>query len=254
MHAIGQQIIRLEEAASTNTLVLGRTEYLETPGLVVLARHQTGGRGRMGRQWVSLPGRQLQFSVVLHPRMPVGDLPAVALVAGLAVAQAIRGMLPLKPQLKWPNDVLVAERKVCGILVEGQPGPRNAPRLVVGIGINCNGAAEDFPPELRERLTTLAAQAGQEVAPDPLLEATLRALEAGLNRLEQGDKPGLLADWRAWALLGAARRVRVPTHTGGVPGVAEGYAEDITAEGYLLVRLPDGTRVTQVSGELDWLG
>jgi BirA family biotin operon repressor/biotin-[acetyl-CoA-carboxylase] ligase len=249
MQGIGSEIVRLEEVASTNTLALQEPAYLERHGLVLLARHQTGGRGRMGRQWVSVPGRQLQFSVVLHPAFPAADFPLVALVSGLAVAQAIGAVTGLRPRLKWPNDVLLDGRKVCGILVEGTSGAGGKPRLVVGIGLNVNGGAADFPPELHGLLTTVAEQAGTPVEPEALLRALLERLQALWERLSRGDKPALLDDWRREALLGAPERVRL-----GTPGgEREGVPEDVTAEGFLVVRLDDGTRLTQVSGELEWM-
>jgi BirA family transcriptional regulator, biotin operon repressor / biotin---[acetyl-CoA-carboxylase] ligase len=249
MPATAHEIVRLDEVDSTNSAVLKRPEFLERAGLVLLAQHQTGGRGRLGRRWVSLPGRQLQFSVVLHPRFPTADYPLVAMAAGLAVAQALQTELALPPALKWPNDVLLGGRKVCGILVEGTSGAGGQHRLVVGIGINCLGSAADFPPELRTLLTTCEEQAGRPVAGEPLLHAVLARLDAACERLERGEKPALLADWRALGLLGPGQRVRVHTPR----GEREGVPEDLTPEGYLLVRLADGSAVTQVSGELEWL-
>ena len=248
MAAIGHEIVRLDEVVSTNSLVMGRRDYLERHGLVVLARHQTGGRGRMGRHWASVPGHQLQFSVVVHPAFPATDFPVVTLLSGLAVAQAIEQQLRLSPRLKWPNDVMLSGRKVCGILVEGvSAGSR--PRLVVGIGINCLGGSEDFPAELRDRLTTLALEAGRPVDMEALLQAVLARIEALCGRMAEGGKAEVLALWREHALLGAGERLRIPTQEGEREGVPEG----ITPEGYLIVRLPDGSRRVHVSGELEWL-
>jgi BirA family biotin operon repressor/biotin-[acetyl-CoA-carboxylase] ligase len=248
-HRIGHEIVRLEEASSTNTLALERAEYRERHGLVLLARHQTGGRGRMGRAWASVPGRQLQFSVVLHPRFPVEDFALLGLVAGLAVAQALGEALGVEARLKWPNDVLLARRKVCGILVEATRGEGGRPRLVLGVGLNCNGAAADFPPELRARLTTLAEATGAPVDTEAVLRAVLARLDALYARLARGDKAALLDEWRAWGLLGGGLRVRQSTPQ----GVREGTPEALTPEGYLVLRLDDGSRAVQVSGELEWL-
>ncbi|HKI98332.1 MAG TPA: biotin--[acetyl-CoA-carboxylase] ligase [bacterium] len=249
MPALGNEIIRLEEVASTNSLVLERPAYLERHGLVVVARHQTGGRGRMGRRWASLPGRQLQFSVVLHPPFPTADFPAVALLAGLAVAQACEEELGVRPDLKWPNDVMLVGRKVCGILVEGSSGAGGRPRLVVGIGINCQGDPGDFPAELQAHLTTLAHETSRPVDPEALLQTVLERLEALLERLAAGDKAAMLEQWRGYGLLGEGQRVRFTTQQGPREGIPEG----LTPEGYLIVRLPDGSAVIQVSGELEWM-
>lgn len=248
MAGIGHEIIRLEEAVSTNSLIMGRRDYLDRHGLVVIARHQTGGRGRMGRHWSSLPGRQLQFSMVVHPRFPAVDFPVMSLLTGVAVAQAIQALLGLAPQLKWPNDVIVAGRKVCGILVEGVSGGRK-PRLVVGIGINCTGRSDDFPPELRDRLTTLEQETGCTVDMDALLHAVLDHVDALCARMAEGGKADVLALWRRYALLGEGERLRIPTQE----GEREGVPESVTPEGYLIVRLDDGTRRVHVSGELEWL-
>ena len=123
---IGHHVVRLEEVESTNTLVLQNPDYLEHHGLVVLARHQTGGRGRMGRRWASLPGQQLQFTVVLHPILPPEDFSIFSLLGGVAVAQAVEERVGLSPRLKWPNDIMVDGGKVCGILLESRPGPAGA--------------------------------------------------------------------------------------------------------------------------------
>jgi BirA family biotin operon repressor/biotin-[acetyl-CoA-carboxylase] ligase len=250
MRPIGHTILRLEETPSTNTLVLETEEYLADHGLVVLARHQTAGRGRMGRHWASVPGAQLQFSVVVHPAVRAEEVPLLALVSGLAVAQALEGLLGLSPRLKWPNDVLLDGRKVCGILLEAKPAPGTGqpPRLVIGIGLNCQGRAEDYPPDLRERVTTLAEVYGAPVDNEEVLQAVLERLNALYDRLVAGERPALLAEWRRCAAL-AGRRVRVQTPQ----GLREGHARDITGEGYLLVELEGGTRHVQVSGEVAWL-
>ena len=248
MAGIGHEIIRLDEVVSTNSLIMGRRDYLDRHGLVVIARHQTGGRGRMGRHWISLPGRQLQFSVVVHPRFPAVDFPVMSLLAGVAVAQAIQALLGQAPRLKWPNDVILSGRKVCGILVEGVPGGKK-PRLVVGIGINCTGHSEDFPPELRDRLTTLEQEAGRGVDVDALLHAVLDQFDALCARMADGGKADVLSLWQNLALLGEGERLRIPTQE----GEREGVPESITPEGYLIVRLTDGSRRVHVSGELEWL-
>jgi BirA family biotin operon repressor/biotin-[acetyl-CoA-carboxylase] ligase len=246
---IGHAIVRLDSVPSTNTLVLGREDYLSRHGLVVIARHQTAGRGRLGRVWASLPGAQLQFSVVIHPRLPLAEVPVVALVAGLAVAQALVEALALRPRLKWPNDVLLGGRKVCGILAESKADASGAPRLVVGIGVNCGGTAGDFPPELRGTVTTLAEAGGRPVDNEAVLQAILRRLEALLARVEGGEKAGVLADWSALA-DSVGRRVRFPTPAGPVEGTIAG----LTPDGALLAQDDAGRSHVLVSSELEWLG
>lgn len=245
---IGHSMIRLDQVESTNTVALLDPEIMGNHGLVVVARHQTGGRGRMGRHWASVPGAQLQFTVVLHPPLEPEDYPILSLMGGLAVARAIEDRLGLNPRLKWPNDVMVDEGKVCGILVEGRPGPGGKPRLVMGIGVNCQGRPSDFPAEVRESINTLANAAGEAVDMEALLKSILKELDYWIGALEKGDRATLLANWSQRALL-EDMRVRVDTPA----GMQEGKPLGLTAEGYLLVEVEGGDRFVQISGELEWL-
>jgi len=248
MNPLGYRILRLDEVGSTNTLILENDRYLDDPGLVVLAHHQTAGRGRIGRRWISLPGAQLQFSAVVHPSGHPAEIGVVSLIAGLSVAEAVEELLGLKPALKWPNDVLLGGRKVCGILTESKPGERGQPRLVIGIGINCNGGESDFPPDLQPLLTTLQQGSGQAVDLEAALRAVLSRLEENLSALWAGRRAALLRAWRVRALPGE-RRVRIAN----ARPPREGRAAGIDAEGRLLIRLPDGSLHAHASGEIEWL-
>ncbi|MCH8074248.1 MAG: biotin--[acetyl-CoA-carboxylase] ligase [SAR324 cluster bacterium] len=245
---IGHHVVRLEEVESTNTLVLQNPDYLEHHGLVVLARHQTGGRGRMGRRWASLPGQQLQFTVVLHPILPPEDFSIFSLLGGVAVAQAVEERVGLSPRLKWPNDVMVDGGKVCGILLESRPGPAGAPRLAMGIGLNCLGSPEDFPEEIRPLVNTLSNAAGKPVEMEPLFEHILNTLEYWHGQVTAGDTRALIEAWTARGLL-RGQRVRVDTEE----GMRECSPLGLTAEGYLLVEGDNGERFVQISGDLEWL-
>jgi BirA family biotin operon repressor/biotin-[acetyl-CoA-carboxylase] ligase len=248
MKPIGHTILRYDEVTSTNTLILDDETLLSNHGLVMLARHQTAGRGRMGRIWASIPGAQLQFSVVVHPRVPDAQVPVVALIAGLAVARGIARATDLRPVLRWPNDVFLDGRKVCGILVEAKPDAQGRPRLVVGIGINCQGRAEDFPPEVRPILTTLAQSRGAPVDNEAVLQAVLEELERLLERLAAGEQQALLEEWQRHAQFRGAR-VRWRSARGPVEAVVEG----LNAEGFLTARDDQGRSHTVVSSELEWL-
>ncbi len=248
MNRVGHTILRLEEVASTNTLVLEDAALLDNHGLVVIARHQTGGRGRMGRKFASVPGAQLLFSVVLHSSMPAEALAVSSLVSGLAVAEGIEAVLSLQPALKWPNDVYLGNRKVCGILVEMKPGYDGQHRLVIGIGINCQGEPSDFPPDVQDKLTTLAWEAKAAVDSEALLQAVLSGLDTDFRRLEAGGRVPLLDEWRKRARL-QGRRVRFPLDR----QQREGTADAITDEGHLVIVIDDGTRHVHASGEVEWL-
>ncbi len=248
MKKIGHTILRLDVVPSTNTLLMESEEYLQNHGLVAIARHQTAGRGRLGRSWQSRPDSQLQFSAVLHPGIPREQAPLFSLAAGLAVAEALERALALRPTLKWPNDVYLGSRKVCGILTELSAGPAGEPRLVVGIGINCRGAPDDFPPEVREVLTTLAHETGRPVDMEAVFGEVLERLQAGFDRLNAGDRAGVLADWSARAPMGGLP-LKYPTADGPRHGKALGLSD----EGYLLIETAEGARHVHVSGEIEWV-
>lgn len=247
MARLGKTIVRLDEVGSTNSLVLGNESYLGQDGLVVIARRQTAGRGRMGRTWFNLPGEQMFASIVVHPGTAAADTPAIALIAGLSVADALADACAVDARLKWPNDVLINGRKVAGILAESKPSPRGAQQLVIGIGVNCQGSTGDAPPELQAALTTLAQETGQAVSPDTVLQAILQRLEAQLERLAGGHKTELLVAWARKAQV-VGRRVGFPLPKGRGDGIAQG----ITPEGYLVVEDVAGLRHILVSGEVRW--
>ncbi len=131
----------LESCASTNDTLLALAEAHAPEGTLVVADHQTAGRGRLGRTWLSDPGQGLLFSLLARPPLPPEIAVTLPLVAGLAVAQTLRD-LNIKAGLKWPNDVLIGERKVCGILCEAQTSARGLEGIIVGVGINIGAVPE----------------------------------------------------------------------------------------------------------------
>ena len=142
---------------------------------MVLADHQTEGRGRRGRAWTAPPGTALLFSVVLRPRLPVARWPEIPLAAGCAVAEGLERAAGVTAALKWPNDVLVAGRKLAGILAEGVAG--TPPLVVLGVGVNVSQGEADWPPDLAGRARSLADLAAP-VTRAELLGAVLARLEA----------------------------------------------------------------------------
>ena len=248
MNPIGHQIIRLDETESSNTMILNNPAYLENHGMVLVADHQTAGRGRVGRKWVSLPGKQLQFSVVIHPTLPREQVPLMSLMAGVVVAEVLESNLSLKPKLKWPNDVQLGDKKVCGILIELKTLKRKEPWLVVGIGINCLGQSDAFPADVRGLLTTLEEHAEGEIDREILLSGILAGMEKWFQRLVAGESEALLDAWRERAEL-EGKRVRFPTSRGPEEGDVKGISE----EGFLLVETAEGEGFALSSGIVEWL-
>ena len=194
-----RKIIWLDVTDSTNAAALTAGEQGAAPGTVVVADSQTDGRGRLNRSWLSPPGMGLYFSVVLRPALAVEDLPKITLAVGLAVSKAVEAEYDVSPQIKWPNDLLLGERKFGGILTETgslQTIPSGQhPLVVVGVGLNLFPPEGGFPPELKERATSLSLHADRKIARELLIEACVKAIEEMLQRLEADDFPAILSEW-----------------------------------------------------------
>ena len=259
------------ETGSTNADALALARDGAPEGIVVVADHQTAGRGRRDRTWVAPPGGSLLVSVLLRPPAPVAD--ATTMAAALAMAEAVEETTGVVAGLKWPNDLVVDDRKLAGVLAEADwpagsaisAGYRALPAharavVVVGIGLNVAWPAE-LPPELEEfaaRATALDrlagdGPAGTDAAEDRrrgLLAAYLRRLDHRYGQLVAGARDGaalaaLRAAWRARsATLG--RRVRVDLGTSDI----EGTAVDVTEDGRLVVETADGDRRTLAVGDV----
>lgn len=217
-----------EVLGSTNDRIRVLADAGAPPFTMVVAEEQTAGRGRGGSTWISPAGKGIWMSVLL-PGEGRGRPPLAPLLVGVAVSRALgEGELPIRPGIKWPNDVEISGRKVCGILCEGTAGGKT----VAGIGINVAGGRERFPPEFRERATTLEAEVEGGVPPRPDLVGRilhhLRVLTDPIPDALEGD---LAAELRALDVL-RGRRISV---SGGLVGRGRG----IDADGALLV-VPEG--------------
>ena len=229
---------------STNTDLLARGG---PEGQVFVAEEQTAGRGRMGRSWVSQPGAALTFSVLLRPvTVPASRRGWLPLLTGIAVATAVRSAASVAATLKWPNDVLAGDRKLAGILAE-QSGSGSGDVLVIGIGLNVATPPDALPVSPGGlRATSLLVEGAADVGREPLLIEVLRRFEQWYLPFREEPDPertGLLAEYRSLcATLGRHVRVDLP---GG--HVLSGTAEDVDADGRLLVREANATSLTPIS-------
>jgi len=230
---LGQTLVHRDVCVSTNTLAFAEGVAGAPHGLTVVADAQTGGRGRRGRDWHSPPGAGLYVSVLLRPRLLPQAAPPLAFAAAVAVAEVLEKTLDLAPRLKWPNDVQLGGRKVCGILLEMSAEPERVAFVVCGIGLNVN--ADALPPDLAHRATSLRLELGEPVARPLVLAPLLGALERWVDRyVDEGFAP-LREAWLARAAhLG--QEVRVDTPNGTILGVAE----TLDADGALVLRLASG--------------
>jgi BirA family biotin operon repressor/biotin-[acetyl-CoA-carboxylase] ligase len=242
-HIIGKSVRYFPDTPSTNAVAMELAQRGEADGMVVLAEAQTAGRGRLGRTWVS-PRGNLYLSVLLRPPVPVGKAPLLTLVGAVAVASAIRQHLELPAGIKWPNDILLAGRKVAGLLTELSAEQDRIRHVVLGIGVNVNMALRDLPPEVRRRSTTLAEEAGAHVDRTALLRLMLEVLDRWYGRFLEGED-AVLAAWKELNVT-LGKRVTVSGAGADFTGIARG----VDQEGRLLVRLSDGTLRQVAAGDV----
>lgn len=233
------EIRRFASIDSTNRYLLDEARAGAPDGVVAVADHQRAGRGRLGRTWEAAPGSALLVSVLLRPALAPERLGLLTMAAGLALSDAVRSVADVDARLKWPNDLVVADRKLAGLLAEADLGAGEVRAVVVGAGANL--AVDAFPPELADLATSVAGEAGRSVDRDAVLDAFLDALDARL-----ADLDAVPAAYRARsATLG--RRVRVEL---GTDRVRVGTAVDLTPVGALVVRDDAGTEHTVSVGDV----
>lgn len=220
----GWRLEVVASAGSTNALVADRAVRGEPAGLVVVAEAQTAGRGRLDRRWVSPPRAGLTFSVLVRPELPAAQWPWLPLLTGVAVVDALRGNAGVEALLKWPNDVLVEGRKLCGVLVE-MPAPGAA---VLGIGLNVTTRAGELPPAQEASLPATSLRLSGAITTDrgTVLRAVLRALTRTLADVESAQQR-----YRQWcASLGTEVRLKLPGGTS-----VQGLARAVDDSGHLVV-------------------
>jgi len=227
---------------STNVALMEAAADGAAEGTVYFADEQTAGRGRGGHSWHSAPGDGLYVSALVKPSLKIADALLVSLATGVAAYDAIREVCGAQTDLRWPNDLLVNDKKCGGILVESALEADGTLRYaVIGVGINVRHAA--FPDELAPLATSLKIATGRDVSRMQLLVTLLRALDLELTRLESNEKDALMrrfAERSSWVW---GKSVAVPEQ-GGYTGVTAGLDE----RGFLRVDSDDGVMRTVLSG------
>ncbi len=230
----GRTLHVLQEATSTNHEAMKLAQQGAPDGTVLVAETQTAGKGRLGRSWYSPPGDNLYCSVILR-NQPADDLAGwlsvIPLLSAVAVARAVQRVTDLKPLLKWPNDILVGDRKLGGLLCESSLSGPSTTFVVVGIGLNVNGSREGFPEDIREIATSIAAETGRQCDRASLLASILLELELYSETLLTRPPETFLSEYaRLCTTLG--RRVRVSLSEGQT---IEGLADSIAPDGSLRI-------------------
>lgn len=243
--------IFFETIGSTNDVAAALASDGENEGALVIADAQTAGRGRRGRTWFSPPGAGLYVSVVLAPARAASDperaTTLLTIAAGVALAEAVETATGLRTSIKWPNDLLFEGRKLAGILAEGvvATGTSMVRSVVLGFGINVSPAA--YPPELRDRVTSLETELGRPIDRAVVCAEALAYLSRRYDDLLAGDFDAILDAWRARAFGHRGARVEWDTPAGTRSGITEG----IDRMGALLVRTGESLE-RLVAGEVRW--
>lgn len=244
---IGQRIYHFTLLESTQAVAHRLAQQREPEGAVVIAEEQTGGRGRWGRSFFSPPGG-LWFSLILRPPLQPQAALSLTLLAGVAVAEAIRNLAPLNVVLKWPNDILIGSRKAVGMLGEMIAEVDVLRYVVLGIGVNVNVKASAFPRDLKDIATSLSHELGREVSRSDFLVQVLERTEHYYGLLLRHGARPVLDAWRSLpSILGSTVSAETPE------GSLEGKALDIDDQGALIVQTAAGEKVKVLAGDVHLL-
>lgn len=241
----GQQVIYREKVSSTNELAKELAQKGAAQGTVVIAEEQTGGKGRLGRVWYSPPGQGLWFSVILRPEISPVDASKLTLISAVGVARTIRELTRIPAGIKWPNDVLIDQRKVCGILLEMSAEIDKINYIVVGVGVNVNLDEAKIPAEIDGVAISLAEQEKLKVTRVELLAALLNNLDNLYDEFLAGKFSEILTSWKEMSVT-LNRWVRVISGS----ETEEGIAFDLDDDGALILMKDDGSVKRILSGDV----
>src|ERR1017187_2709430 len=232
---VGRALRVFQETTSTNDVIDKLARDAVKEGVVVFADSQTRGRGRLGRKWMSPAKRGLWFSVLLRPDLRPQDATRLTVASATALRRAIESQTGLKPNIKWPNDILIHGKKVAGILMEMSAELDCVKYVVLGIGVDVNLNHSDFPAELRKLASSLKAELGRPVSRPELAVAILRELDHDYARIAPSQFAALVNEWEEHGTT-IGREVVIRMGDRQIRGRAESLGED----GELLLRTEHG--------------
>ena len=241
-----KEIFFLNDTDSTNNELKRLVACGSPEGTVVIAQRQLSGRGRRGRVWSADEGKAITMSILLRPDIAPANIQAITLAASSAVARAIEPFTSIKPEIKWPNDILLSGKKVCGILTEMTAEPDRILSIIAGIGLNVYQKEEDFPDELKETATSIALNSVGPVSRSALASRILEEFEVlYLDFIQRKSTAKFLDIWRSFSgTIGCD----IIVYQGEKNWQAK--ALDVLDDGCLLVETADGSRKAIASGEI----
>jgi BirA family biotin operon repressor/biotin-[acetyl-CoA-carboxylase] ligase len=237
----GKNIIYLRKVGSTNDLAKELADYGAVEGTVIVAETQTAGHGRLGAKWFS-PVGGLWFSIILRPKLKVNESAKLVFVPGLAVTEVLNEFYELKVETKWPNDVMIRGRKICGVLSKMNTTGGKVNYSVMGIGVNGNfQVSQAMPRSLRKTATSLEDEFGREVCLEELFRLLLERLERVYYSFVEGQFEYVLERWKSYAsFLGKVVEVSCNKER------FEGLAKDIDQDGALILQIGDAKSTKRV--------
>ncbi|HHV28993.1 biotin--[acetyl-CoA-carboxylase] ligase [Acetivibrio mesophilus] len=253
---IGKSVHCFSEVDSTNNYAKTLAQKGCDDGTVVLAERQTQGRGRLGRSWDSTDKKGIWMSIVLRPAVGLEDVQIITLAASVAVASALKKAMDVNAGIKWPNDIVLDGKKVCGILTEMSMEMERVNYLVLGIGMNFSQQESEFPKEIRDRATSLGIYLKEKHGLDisgfrrsHLVKTILSELEEVYDTIKEGKVGVIIEEWKKYSVtLGKEVLINYKEEQ------YIGTAQDIDQNGRLIVRLSDGTVREVLSGEVSVRG
>lgn len=241
---VGREIFFFETIGSTNT-VASEIAAKSVEGAVVLADTQSKGKGRLGRVWVSPPGVNIYMSIILKPDIRPRDATLITIMSSVACANALRKVTGLNVTIKWPNDLIIQKKKLCGILTELKTERNKIIFAVAGIGINVNADINEFAEDVKSIATSLKNETGIVYSRTEIAAETLNEIDRWYKTLKVMDRDALLSEWkRLSSTLG--REVMVITGQETLTGLAL----DLDGEGMLMIKLTSGEVKRISSGDV----
>lgn len=240
----GKTIYVFNEVKSTNTVAKFLAKNGAENGTVVISEKQTDAKGRSGKAWAS-PIGGIWLSLIVKPNVDYSKLPMITIGTGVAVAKAIERTGINFAEIKWPNDIIIHDKKVCGILTEAVTTFNTIDSVIIGVGIDANIDINDFPEELQDGTTTLSDELGRKEDENVLIRLFLEEFEKIAETFNEGDYESILKDWRKRSYsVGKIVEVREPFNKN-----FDAYVVGIGREGALIVEKIDGTLEKVISGE-----
>lgn len=245
-HMLGQHVHYYATIDSTQNKCQELAKAGAPEGTLVVADEQVGGKGRLGRVWHSPPGEGISMSLLLRPALELQKCPQLTLLTAVAIVETFREFCGIGAQIKWPNDILIDGKKVCGILTELNAESDRIHFLIIGMGLNVNTLPEQFPEEVRKVATSLRIAKGETLRRVPIIQQILFRLEELYELyLEEGFAP-VKKRWERCAIT-IGKKVTIRT----LQGALSGYAEGIDDTGVLLVRQEDGVLTKVYSADVE---